>query len=179
MRNPLRRRKDTPAPELARRTTEKRERHVLGGRAFLVVQEGTVEQELEFAALIKLAGLDNVIMEEGETTDALALRLFSAAIENRTVFRMIGALLVPEELVNTRDGDPGDDWSTEIGEQTADFVRRLTDPRDKAHVKSLVMSLLIPFVRRGISSIWITPRSPNESIQDHQADPSRPNDMAA
>lgn len=170
-------REKSKTPELARTGGETRERHVLGGRTFLVVQEGTVEQDLEILALIKQAGLDNTIMAEDEDPDVFALRLFAQAVRNRSVLRLLGCLLVPEEVAKRGQDDPGEAWSTEIGEQTADFLRTLRDPTDKAHVKSLVLSLLVPFVREGISSIWTSTMSSSELIPpNNEEDATRADD---
>ena len=141
------------------------EKHVLGGRAFLTVAESTVEQDFRFLALIKRARIDEVLMEPGESPEAFARRLLEVTIESGVILDLLGCLLVPEDIAS-RDRDPGEAWTRQMGEETARFLGQLRDPRDKAEVRGLVLSLLVSFFESGIVSLWTSTTSSEEAVPD-------------
>jgi hypothetical protein len=150
------------------------EKHVLGGRAFLPLRESTVEQDFRFLALVGRARIDEVVMQPGERPEAFARRLLEATIESGVILDLLGCLLIPVELA-PGDRDPGEVWTPEIGQETALFLGRLRDPKDKAEVRGLVLSLLVSFFESGIVSLWTSPTSFAEAIpnpKDNQAPPA-------
>jgi len=128
------------------------EKHVLGGRTFLAIKESTVEQDFLFLALVKRARLDEVVLEPGESPEDFARRLLEAAVESGAILEILACLLVPEEAAQ-RGRDPGEAWAREMAEETARFLGGLRKPEDKDKIRSLVLSLLIPFVESGIVSL--------------------------
>ncbi len=141
------------------------QKHVLGGRTFLAIRESTVEQDFRFLALIGRARIDEITMAQGENPEDFARRLLETTIESGVILDLLGCLLVPED-VTPRDRDPGEAWTPEIGRQTAQFLGQLKDPKDKAEVRSLVLSLLVSFFESGIVSLWSSTTSSSEAIPE-------------
>ena len=139
------------------------EKHTIGGRTFLPLRESTVEQDFRFLALIKRARIDEVVMEPGESPEVFARRLLEVTIESGAILDLLGCLLIPEDIA-PRDRNPGEVWTPEVGQATAQFLGQLRDPKDKAEVRSLVLSLLVSFFESGIVSLWTSTTSSTEAI---------------
>ena len=139
------------------------EKHVLGGRTFLTIKESTVEQDFLFLALVKRARLDEVVLEPGESPEDFARRLLEAAVESGAILEILACLLVPVEAA-PRGRDPGEAWTREMSEETARFLGGLRKPDDKDKIRSLVLSLLIPFVESGIVSLRTSMRSSRAAV---------------
>ncbi len=153
------------------------QKHILGGRTFLPLRESTVEQDFRFLALIKRARVDEVVMQLGESPEAFARRLLEVTIESGVILDLLGCLLVPAELA-PGDRDPGEVWTSEIGKETARFLGQLQDPKDKAEVRSLVLSLLVSFFESGIVSLSTLRTSSVETIPNPGSNPARPGGTA-
>ena len=143
------------------------QKHILGGRTFLPLRESTVEQDFRFLALVGRARIDEVVMQPGERAEAFARRLLEATIESGVILDLLGCLLVPAELA-PGDRDPGEVWTSEIGKETARFLGQLRDPKDKAEVRGLVLSLLVSFFESGIVSLSTSPTSFAEAIPNRE-----------
>ena len=150
------------------------QKHTIGGRTFLPLRESTVEQDFRFLALIKRARIDEVVMQPGESPEAFARRLLEVTIESGMILDLLGCLLVPEDIA-PQDRDPGEVWTPVVGQETARFLGQLRDPKDKAEVRGLVLSLLVSFFESGIVSLWTSTTSSTEAIpspKDSQANPA-------
>jgi hypothetical protein len=150
------------------------EKHTIGGRTFLPLRESTVEQDFRFLALIKRARIDEVVMQPGESPEAFARRLLEVTIESGVILDLLGCLLIPADIA-PQDRDPGEVWTPVIGQETARFLGQLRDPKDKAEVRGLVLSLLVSFFESGIVSLWTSTTSSTEAIpspKDSQAHPA-------
>ena len=82
-------------------------------------------------------------------------------IRNGAVLKLLGCLLVPEELVRKRSrfavgrrAEPAELWTPAIGEETAEFLGGLREPKDKTKIQALVLSLLLSFFESGVVSLW-------------------------
>ena len=149
------------------------EKHTIGGRTFLPLRESTVEQDFRFLALIKRARIDEVVMQPGESPEAFARRLLEVTIESGVILDLLGCLLIPEDIA-PQDRDPGEVWTPEVGRETAQFLGQLRDPKDKAEVRGLVLSLLVTFFESGIVSLWTSTTSSAEAIPNPKASPAHP-----
>lgn len=145
--------------------------HKIGGRTFVQASDTTLEQDFTFTALLKDAGLDEVTIEAGEDPEAVGRRVLMAAIANGAAFKMLGCILVPEALVPKRTrftfgrrDSPSAGWTPDVGEDTAAFMARLSDPREKAKVRGLVLSLILSFFSSGTAFFWTTPTSSDETV---------------
>jgi len=119
--------------------------HTLGGHTFEVIGESTVEHDLRFMGLVRLAGLDLPSMKEGETPAEFALRLLGEILASGHALSMLGCLLVPE-------GTASEDWTPDLERETAGFLGRLVQAEDKEKVNRLVISLLVDFFESGLGS---------------------------
>ena len=153
--------------------TEAPEKRILGGRTFLTIRESTIEQDFRFLALVKQARIDEVVMQPGESPEAFARRLLEVTIESGAILDLLGCLLVPEDKA-PRDRDPGEAWTPEMGQETARFLGQLRDPKDKAEVRGLVLSLLVSFFESGIVSLWTSTTSSAEAIPTTENSRVRP-----
>ena len=143
---------------------------MLGGRAFLTVQESSVKQDFIFLSLIKDAGIDEVLREPDEAPEDFARRLLETTVKSGTALQLLGCLLVPEKAMPKRRfgrrAEPGEIWTVEMGEETAEFIGQLRDRKDKAKINSLVLSLLISFFSTGIVSLWTSTMSSRETVPE-------------
>lgn len=149
------------------------ERFKLGGRTFVAVRETTLEQDYTFLGLVREAGVSELTIHPDEGADGFARRTLDELILSGSVFKILGCLLVPEELVGRRSRfaigrrpEPGELWTPEVAEQTGAFLARLNDPRDKAKINSLILTLLASFFQSGIVSLWTTEISSDETIPE-------------
>jgi len=149
------------------------EKHTIGGRTFLPLRESTVEQDFRFLALVKRARIDEVVMQPGESPEAFARRLLEVTIESGVILDLLGCLLVPEDKA-PQDRDPGEAWTPEMGQETAQFLGQLRGPKDKAEVRGLVLSLLVSFFESGIVSLWTSTTSSAEAIPTTEDSRARP-----
>ena len=133
------------------------ERLSLGGRTFHAVPagRGPLVQDLELLRHLERAGLDRLALDPGETAPAYAERLLHTLIASPHVLALLGCLITPE-------GVAPEDWTPKTGQETADFLGRLSDEEDKAEVRRLLVSVLIPFLERASAS-WLASRSGSEA----------------
>lgn len=149
------------------------DKHTIGGRTFLPLRESTVEQDFRFLALVKRARIDEVVMQPGESPEVFARRLLEVTIESGAILDLLGCLLIPEDKA-PQDRDPGEVWTPEMGQETARFLGQLRDPKDKAEVRGLVLSLLVSFFESGIVSLWTSTTSSAEAIPNPKDSPAHP-----
>lgn len=126
--------------------------HAIGGRVFLTMKEGTVLHDLHFRKLVAQSGLSRVFIKPGEDPDHFARRLLDKLIEAGVVLELIGCLLIP---LGKRD----EDWTPEMGRETALFFGGLKAPTEKAKIDSLIVTVLIDFFANGFASLWTSPTS--------------------
>lgn len=124
----------------------------LGGRDFVPVLTSTIEHDYWLMSKIRAAGLDHIDKREEETAEAFVTRLLVEVIDSGVAFDLLGGLLLPIAFVPEA-------WTPACAIETANFIKRLTAPVDKAIVQSQTISLLIGFFENGLSSLTISPNS--------------------
>jgi len=134
------------------------EKYDLGGRVFLPVNESTVEQDFRFLSLVGQARIGEITMAQGESPEDFARRLLETTIESGVILDLLGCLLIPEDRA-PQDRDPGEAWTRQMGNETAQFLGGLRTPKDKAEVRGLVLTLLVSFFDSGIVSLWTSKTS--------------------
>lgn len=149
------------------------DKHTISGRTFLPLRESTVEQDFRFLSLVGRAKIDEVVMQPGESPEVFARRLLEVTIESGAILDLLGCLLIPEDKASC-DRDPGEVWTPEMGQETARFLGQLRDPKDKAEVRGLVLSLLVSFFESGIVSLWTSTTSSAEAIPNPKGSPAHP-----
>jgi len=141
--------------------SENQDRVELGGRAFAVVGNGTVERDLRFTQLRKLAGMNKFVIHAGESVEEFASRLAREAAASGVMLQLLGALIVP-----LAPDDTPVEWSLQTEAEVAKFVGNLRAQADKNALQGLMASMLVGFFVEGISSI--------ETSQASSGDPAVP-----
>ena len=128
------------------------EKITIGGRTFVPVKNSTIEHDFYLMSHIRGAGLDRIALGEDEAPDDFAVRLLGEVISSGRVFKVLGGLFLPEKISSL-------DWTPEMAEETAAFLKRISEPRDKLEVQKQVISLLIDFFQSGLASLRISRKS--------------------
>ena len=128
------------------------EKITIGGRTFVPVKNSTIEHDFWLMAHIRGAGLDRIAIEEGEPPDDFAVRLLGEVISSGRIFPILGGLFLPEKIASI-------DWTPEVAEETVAFLKKVSDPEDKAQIQRQVISLLISFFQSGLVSLRISRKS--------------------
>jgi hypothetical protein len=128
----------------------------IGGREWKAITNSTLEHDFWTMGQIRAAGLDRVVIEEGEKVEEFFLRIQREAINHGRAFLLLGGFLMPAEV------DPLD-WSEEMAIETANFFRKLTDPADKRVVQLQFASMLAGFFANGLASLMTSRKSSEEA----------------
>jgi len=143
------------------------EKITIGGRRFVRVPVLTVAQDEYFTQLLFEAGVKDPEKRPGEELADYGARIFKALLDTSTLRPMLACLIAPSDSVRPpRRGlaallerlriiSPlplATGWSPDVARETAAFLGDLTEPRDKERFYQLVLELLIPFYRSGLSS---------------------------
>lgn len=121
----------------------------IGGRTFIPVNNSTIEHDFWLMAHIRGAGLDRVVISGGEAPEDFAVRLLGEVIDSGRIFPLLGGLFLPEGVSSL-------DWTPETAEETAAFLKKISDPKDKLQIQKQVISLLIDFFQSGLASLRIS-----------------------
>jgi len=124
----------------------------IGGRMFVPVKNSTIEHDFWLMAHIRGAGLDRIAIEEGEPPEDFAVRLLGEVINSGRIFPILGGLFLPEKISSV-------DWTPEIADETASFLKKISDSQDKLEIQRQVISLLISFFQSGLVSLTISRKS--------------------
>ncbi len=124
----------------------------IGGRIFVPVKNSTIEHDFWLMAHIRGAGLDRITIGEGEAADDFAVRLLAEVISSGHIFPILGGLFLPETISPL-------DWTRDVAEETATFLKKISDPRDKLEIQKQVISLLVSFFQSGLASLTISRKS--------------------
>lgn len=141
----------------------------IGGRVLVPIAEATARHDAYVMRQIAACGL-NVAAEQrdGETEEQFMYRLYVTAVQTGDVFALLGALLVPAET------DPLK-WTPELAKETGNFLSDLRKPEDKAKLRTLVASALLPFFVSGRRPS----RTSRKSSMPHTAGSGRPHTESA
>jgi len=124
----------------------------LGGREFRPVVDATIEHDYWLMGLIRRAGIDQVVKEEGESPDEFALRLMRELINSGQAFAILSGVMMPADKEVC-------DWTPAMAGETAAFLKRLTAPEDKAALNACTASLLSGFFANGLATLKTSQRS--------------------
>lgn len=122
----------------------------LGGRKFKPCTNSTIEHQYVTMDRIRAAGLDVLDYTPGTDPDTFVAGLLGRLAHRGAIFELLGCMLIPAELT-------GADWTPELADETAHFIKRLTSAEDKQTVQAHVVSLLIDFFQAGLASLTTFP----------------------
>jgi hypothetical protein len=125
---------------------------VIAGRGFKAAKNSTLEHDVFVQGMIAKAKLGRLEMLPAETPEDFALRIFRRAAISSDVFLLLGGLLLPVDL-------PAGEWTPEVAEQTALFLRKLTDEKDKKVVQGQIIAAIMGFFQKGLAYSVTSPRS--------------------
>jgi hypothetical protein len=130
----------------------------IGGRKLTFTGESTARHDMWTMRQIAACGLNTLMQGNGETEEQFMVRLYSTALQSGDFFLLLGCLLIPEEVKPS-------EWSTDLAKQTAEFLASITNPEDKAKLRILLASGLMPFFQAGLRSSKISLKSsPHQEI---------------
>jgi hypothetical protein len=128
----------------------------LGDRKFQVIMNGTVLHDFWMHKKIKAAGLEQIVLAEGETTEVYVDRMLDHVIGNGHALVLLGGLLAPAELTLT-------EWTPAVAAECTKFLAQLMEPADKIIVRGLIAQALIGFFRSGLASFMTSRMSSSTS----------------
>ena len=136
----------------------------LGGRTFREIGESTLEHDLWFLGQRDRAGLTRLEMLQGETPEEFAERFTGELAGSGAALLMLGALIVPGDVRN-------EGWTPALAEDTARFLGKLSDPKDKLQVQGMLAGLVLRFFRAGSPSSRTSPSSSATSTRNGPGSP--------
>ena len=128
------------------------ERITLGGRDFEPMTVTTIEHDFWLMSRIRTAGLDALEKGADESPEEFVARILQQIIDSGSAFDVLGGMLIPAQLRPQQ-------WTPAIADETAKFIRELTDPIDKAKVQSQMIAILIGFFEGGLASLTTSRKS--------------------
>ena len=136
--------------------TGKAEVIILGGLPYRAIKNTTLQNDYYVMQQLQRSGIANITPDQGETAEAYAMRLMAAIVENGIPLKLLGGLIIPEEI-----SDSG--WTPEQAETTASLLAQLTDKADKNRVQALIIEVVKDFFREGLRFLKpFPPASPAE-----------------
>jgi hypothetical protein len=144
----------------------------IGDRTFKPLTIATAERDVFVRAAINRSGLQMLHKLDEETTDAFALRILGNLYGNGEVFALLGGLMMSADIEES-------EWSPQMAEDTARFLRRLTNPKDKRAVMAQISALVAGFITAGLTLLKISPKSLAELRNRQRVSPKNPNGDAA
>lgn len=131
----------------------------LAGRKFRTIGNSTLEHDVWVMGRLRQAGLDSLTLDAGEKPEDYAHRLLSQLLTSERALEIVGALIVPAELPSLK-------WTPRVARDTAVFLGRLADPRDKLEVQRLLLAVLVPFLESGLACLRRSPAASGPSRPD-------------
>jgi hypothetical protein len=116
---------------------------VIGGRRWKPLTKSTIEHDFTTMRHIREAGLNDLRKGAEESYEDYAVRLLHEIIGSGKAFILLGCFLVPE-------GTQDEQWTAQLADQTAEFMRTLTSDEDKGNVQMAVISMLNGFFLSGL-----------------------------
>lgn len=133
-----------------------RELYSLGGRQFRAAAVMTLEHDWYVMGRVREAGLDSLPMREGEPAEEYAYRMLTALETSPRIAELCAAGLVPVEL-------PDEKWSPGVADEVALTIRAIVDDEEKAVVRRILLSWLIPFLQSGLARLTVS-RSSSDGV---------------
>jgi len=114
---------------------------MIAGRSFVAMSDPTAENDVFVRGIIENAGLGTLLKHKGEDASDFARRILGEFALKTDIFVLLGGVLLPAELVDATA------WTPEIASETAAFLRKCRDQRDKKEIQSQLAAGIMSFVR--------------------------------
>lgn len=135
---------------------------MIGGITYQIQEEGTLEHDMWMMALVREHGLDQLALEDKESSGDFVARTLDRIVMSGVIFRILAGALIP----------PGKEWSPAVAAETEEVLRKIRTHEDKATMRSLVLSVLIGFFEGGLP-LWMSSRksSGEQGVAQPSANP--------
>lgn len=133
---------------------EKREVVRIGGRSFNLAL-ATIARFQEVSGRMIECGMGEVEIRKGEAPEEFARRLVSSLALSRKGLYVVSAMLIPVEISD-------EEWTEEIGEETARFIGGLSDPEDVKRYNGILAATCAGFFGSGLASLFVSPTPSSE-----------------
>jgi len=115
----------------------------LGGQQYRPIKCSTIEHDFWLMDRVRAAGLDAIALQDDETHEQFAERLLQTIIVSGTAFELLGGFLLRHP-----HGDL--DWSPAMATDTANALRKITAPEEKAVIRGIIVGMLLDFFAAGL-----------------------------
>jgi hypothetical protein len=123
----------------------------LGGRRWRIIETSTLEHVIWMDLQTIESGLGRMLQQPiaASETEAHAGAIWEAISRSQKAFSLLGGMLVPEVRKD-------EDWTPDIAELTAHFLKKLTAPEDHARIRALLVSVVLGFFVAGRRSAGLS-----------------------
>lgn len=137
--------------------------YTFAGRQYRAIARRTIENDFTCMGLIRAARLDALVMEEGESPEDFAMRMYERAVASPEVWELLGCVLIPAEIDDLA-------WTKALMKASANALRQVTEPAEKRQIQTSVVGMITGFFQNGLASIRISRRS--SSLPEVEAQPN-------
>jgi hypothetical protein len=109
----------------------------LGGREWRIVQTSTLQQVIWMDRQIAETGVAS-LLQRAPVGANWSEQIWAQISKSDKTFPLLSGMLLPREISD-------EDWTPEVAEKTAAFLKKLTAPEDHAAVRSLLISVVLGF----------------------------------
>jgi len=112
----------------------------LGNRRWRIIETSTLEHVIWMDLQTIESGLGRMLQQPvaASEAEAHAGAIWEAISRSQKAFAILGGMLIPEAI-------PDGDWTPELAEKTAAFMKKLTAPEDHARIRTLLVSVVLGF----------------------------------
>jgi len=111
---------------------------------------------------VRLAGLDSMPMDAGETAEHYARRMLEQMLTSANVLTLLGCFVLPEDVADL-------DWTPELAEITGRYFGGLHEPEDRVGVQAQLLSVIVPFLQSGLAYLTASaPSSPPAAMEEEE-----------
>ena len=142
----------------------------LGGLRYRAIKNTTLQNDYYVMQQLQRSGIANITPNQGENAEAYAMRLLGAIVENGIPLKLLGGLIIPEEIKDA-------EWTPAQADTTAALLAQLTDKADKNRVQALIIEVVTDFFKEGLRLLKPFPGA--SQAAEVEAQPTEPGSEAS
>jgi hypothetical protein len=119
---------------------------ILGGREFREIAVRSINNRWWTERHIRQSGVDRIKQEDGESAETFIVRITDRLTGSGEGALILGGLIIPSDVVDL-------EWKPETGIATSQFILKLHEDEDAVRVNNLLLSALLPFFVKGLTSL--------------------------